>query len=80
MPVLRIHEPFWQYRAVGVRPDRLDDDIEILYRDKRGDRVWPGRFVVDPEKVHTYKTMFVGPCRDVELKIIPIVDLIPVGP
>jgi len=68
-----IHEPIWKNRSVGIAERKIIADIlvSIDYRDKRGELVFPGRYLMKREKALTYPTQMV---RGTTLRIIPISD------
>ena len=71
---LRIKEPIWISRSVGVAAKRAfaDLEIEILYKDKYGNRVFPATYKISKEKIITYPFRYIGKNR---IYIIPIKDL-----
>jgi hypothetical protein len=73
---LTIKEPIWNggQRAVGVRVDRLIDDlwIEIDTVDKHGNRIYPARYYITKQRASLYETK-TYPWG--EAYIIPIEDL-----
>lgn len=72
--ILRIKEPIWISRSIGVAAKRAFADlyIEILYRDRYGNRVYPATYFIKSEKIITYKYRYIGKNR---IYIIPIKDL-----
>ena len=74
MQVLQIRKPLWDGRKVGVATDRITEQgilVEILYKDKKGNRIHPNFFLMGKEEALSYDTMTV---KGRELKIIPIND------
>ena len=71
---LRIKEPIWINHSIGVAAKRAfaDLDIEILYKDKYGNRVFPATYKITKEKIITYPYRYIGKNR---IYIIPIKDL-----
>lgn len=71
---IKIRTPIWKTRSVGIADFRLDGDVvrvEILYKDKSGNRVYPGIYEMEVERVTKYHIQRV---RGVNLHIIPIRD------
>lgn len=75
MAVFEIREPIWKDESIGLDNDRIDEDnyIRILYKDRKGNKLFPGEFYIEGEKAITYPTQMVG--RGRLLRIIPIKDL-----
>lgn len=71
---LRIKEPIWISRSVGVAAKRAFADltIEILYKDKYGNRVYPSLYKIAKEKIITYPYRYIENNR---IYIVPIKDL-----
>ena len=71
---LKIKEPIWINRSIGVAAKRAfaDLEIEILYKDKYGNRVFPGVYKITKEKIITYPYRYIGGNR---IYIVPIKDL-----
>jgi len=71
---LKIKEPIWISRSVGIAAKRAfaDLEIEILYKDKYGNRVFPGVYKITKEKIITYPYRYIGGNR---IYIVPIKDL-----
>ena len=71
--MIYIIEPIWKNRSVGIAREKIIDDIEveILYKDKYGNRTFPGVYRMDREKALSYPTQIV---KGKTLKIIPIKD------
>ncbi len=73
-----IAAPKWNggKRCVGLNADRLNCDmveVDIQYRDKTGNRVFPGLLNMSSTKVKTYPVQVVG--GGVKLHMVPIADL-----
>lgn len=70
---IEIHSPIWKDRSVGIASYKIDQDIEveITYKDKKGERMFPCRFFMTREKALSYPSKMV---KNVVLKIIPISD------
>lgn len=75
MTKLRIREPIWKTNSIGVATFRAIQDLEITiaYKDKSGKQVFPGKYYIRKEKLHTYPIQY---CGKIKLYIIPIEDLI----
>ena len=71
---LKIKEPIWLTRSIGIAAKRAfaDLEIEILYKDKYGNRVFPATYKISKEKIITYPFRYIGKNR---IYIIPIKDL-----
>ena len=69
----KIRTPIWKTRSVGLAEYKLADInyVEILYKDKQGQRVYPNKYKISREEILKYPKQFVG----VDLRIIPIKDL-----
>jgi hypothetical protein len=72
--LLKIKEPIWKTRSVGVASKRAfaDLEIEILYKDKFGNRVFPATYRIKKERIIYYPYQYIGRNR---IYIIPIADL-----
>jgi len=70
-----IKKPIWENpRSVGIAEYKIIDDIEVEigYKDKQGNRLYPWRLKMSKQKALTYPTrQFV---QTPDLKIIPIKD------
>lgn len=71
---LRIKEPIWMSKSIGisVRRAHADLEIEILYKDKYGNRVYPATYKITKEKIITYPCKYIG---GNQIFIVPIKDL-----
>jgi len=71
---LKIKEPIWISRSIGIAAKRAfaDLEIEILYKDKYGNRVYPGIYKITKEKIIQYPFRYIGKNR---IYIVPIKDL-----
>jgi len=71
---LKIKEPIWISRSVGIAAKRAfaDLEIEIMYKDKFGNRVYPATYKITKEKIITYPYRYIGGNR---IYIVPIKDL-----
>jgi len=72
---LKIKEPSWISRSIGIAAKRAfaDLEIEIMYKDKFGNRVYPATYKITKEKIITYLYRYIGGNR---IYIVPIKDLI----
>ncbi len=72
--LLKIREPIWLSKSIGIASKRLfaDLEIDILYKDKHGNRVYPATYKITKEKAKTYPFRYIGRNR---IYIIPIKDL-----
>ncbi len=73
---IKIQEPVWKDRSVGVANYNLIGVgrifVEILHKDKFGNRSFPNTLVMDNEKARTYPTQQVS--HTVTVHRIPIKD------
>ena len=71
---LRIKEPIWISKSIGIAAKRAfaDLEIEIMYKDKYGNRVYPALYIISKEKIITYPHRYFGGNR---IYIVPIKDL-----
>ena len=81
MNLLKIQTPIWNggRRKVGIATYRLQDReiyIEILKKDKHGNRIYPGKFKIECEKVKSYPTMLLKKAN-ITVHLVPIEDLEP---
>jgi len=70
---VKIKVPIWSREAVGIANFRIVDDIEVevLYRDKHGNRRYPSVYFMQQHRALSYPTEhFAGH----DMKIIPIAD------
>jgi|LULG01.1.fsa_nt_gb hypothetical protein len=70
-----IKEPIWKTKSVGIADYRLKHDllVNISYKNKDGDILFPGNFLVKQEVAKTYPIQIIK--GKVKLYIIPIDDL-----
>jgi len=68
---LRIKEPIWITRSIGIAAKRTfaDLEIEILYKDKYGNRVYPAKYFIKKEDILGYPFQFIGRNK---IHIVPI--------
>ena len=71
-----IKEPIWATRSIGIADYRLKEDliVNISYKDKLGNLLFPGEFLVKKDIAKTYPTQNLK--GNLTLHIIPIEDLI----
>jgi hypothetical protein len=71
---LRIKEPIWISKSIGIAAKRAfaDLEIEIMYKDTFGNRVYPATYKITKEKIITYSYQYIGGNR---IYIVPIKDL-----
>ena len=71
---LKIREPIWITKSIGIASKRAfaDLEIEITYKDKAGNRVYPATYKITKEKIITYPCRYIGKNR---IHIVPIKDL-----
>ena len=71
---LRIKEPIWISRSIGIAAKRAfaDLEIEIMYKDQYHNRVYPATYKIAKEKIITYPYRYIGGNR---IYIVPIKDL-----
>ena len=70
-----IKSPIWKTKSIGIEDYRLTDDllVDISYKDKAGNILFPGEFVVKKDIARTYPIQKIK--GDINLHIIPIDDL-----
>ena len=70
-----IKEPIWATKSVGIADYRLTDDllVDISYKDKAGNVLYPGEFLVKKDIAKTYPIQKLK--GNLNLHIIPINDL-----
>jgi hypothetical protein len=74
MKTLKIKEPIWISKSIGIAEKRLDANLKITisYKDKYGNKVYPNTYTMLPEKIKTYRTQYI---RGNRIYIVPIQDL-----
>jgi hypothetical protein len=72
---IRINFPIWKTRSVGIAENRIIDDleIEILYQDKNGNRLYPSRYYISRSEALNHPTQTLP--SGVKLRIIPIAEM-----
>lgn len=68
---LKIKEPIWISKSIGIAAKRTfaDLEIEILYKDKYHNKVFPAKYFIKKEDIITYPVKY---CGKVKLYIVPI--------
>ena len=71
---LRIKEPIWWNKSIGIAHKRTfaDLEIEILAKDQYHNRIYPATYFIKKEKIITYRYCYIGGNR---IYIVPIADL-----
>ena len=74
MNKLNINTPIWKTKSVGIAERLLNDDveIEILYKDKNGNRLYPATYTIKKELAKKFPVQFI---RGMKLYIVPIAKL-----
>ena len=74
MHILNINTPIWKTKSVGIAKRLLNDDVEIniLYKDKNGNRLYPATYIAKKELVRKFPVQFI---RGIKLHIVPIAKL-----
>jgi hypothetical protein len=74
MNKIDIRTPIWKSKSVGIADRMLDMDveIEILYKDKNGKRLYPCIYTIKKELVKKFPIQFVN---GIKLHIVPISKL-----
>ena len=75
MKKIKIRYPIWNTRSVGIAKYKITEDIEveILYKTRTGDRLYPDRYFMYKEMALSYPMKIQ---KGVGLQIIPIDDFI----
>ena len=71
---INIEAPIWGHQKVGVAEWRMNDaviEVDILYRDKKGRKVYPHLYRISRAKAMTYPVQVTKGTR---LRVIPIAD------
>ncbi len=72
---LRIKEPIWISRSIGISERWIISDelyINILYKDQYGNKIYPANYKIKTEKILKYPIKY---CGKIKLYIVPIKDL-----
>jgi hypothetical protein len=74
MNKLNINTPIWKTKSVGIADRLLNDDVEIniLYKDKNGNRLYPATYTAKKELIKKFPVQYI---RGVALHIVPIAKL-----
>lgn len=76
MKRVKIREPIWKDRSIGVAEYHFDSsdpiEIEITYKNKQGERIYPAVYILYWDQVSEYPAQTV---KGTKLRIIPISDL-----
>jgi hypothetical protein len=74
MNKLNINIPIWKTKSVGIADRLLNDDVEIniLYKDKNGNRLYPATYTAKKELVKKFPVQYI---RGIALHIVPIAKL-----
>lgn len=70
-----IRFPIWGTQSIGIAKKNIKEsvmEIEILYKDKAGNRVYPNVYRMETSKMRKYPVRSFG--NTPELHIIPITD------
>lgn len=69
--LLKIKEPIWMSKSIGIASKRTfaDLEIEIMYKDKFGNRVYPATYKIKKEDITKYPIKY---CERTKLYIVPI--------
>jgi len=72
--LLKIKEPIWMSKSIGIAAKRLFAplEIEITYKDNYGNKVFPATYCISNEKVIKYPHQYIGKNK---IYIVPIEDL-----
>jgi hypothetical protein len=76
MTPLQIQKPIWKTRSVGIAEHKIGQsgiDIEIIYKDTQGNRLYPHVYTITRERLLKCPTQVV--MNNVRLRIVPINDL-----
>jgi len=73
--MISIKTPIWATRSIGIAEHKLhegENEVEILYKDQSGQRLYPGTFTVLRNQAMRCPVQIV---KNVRLRIIPIANL-----
>jgi len=80
--IFRIKEPIWKNKSVGLNEAHLEanNEVEVLWKDRHGERLWPYTYTVTKELAMTKEVMIVRgrgiPAgKQIRLRIVPISEL-----
>lgn len=78
MAIIKIKAPIWKTpRSVGVAEFRMTEPIvriQIEYKEKSGEKLYPGIYSISRETAMTYPVQVLP--QGIRLRIIPIEDLV----
>jgi hypothetical protein len=76
MRTIVIHTPIWSNNSIGIRTDKIDSDlrIEIDYKTKCGQRLYPEPFFLGQSKARSYPLKMFRNMPGL-FRIIPINEL-----
>ena len=72
---INIEAPIWGHQSVGIAEWRMNDaviEVDILYKDKSGRRVYPHLYRMATAKAMTYPVQRLR--NGTKLRVIPIKD------
>ena len=77
---IEIRSPIWKDLSIGIAEHRVPTfgyiEVEIIYCQKPGVRMFPDVYAVTREQLMKYpRQLILTPTRDIALRIIPIKDL-----
>ena len=72
--LFKIKAPIWKNKSIGLNENKLDEnnEIEILYKDRAGERLWPDKYKITKKEALSYSLMVV---KGIRLRIVPIMFL-----
>lgn len=73
MKRVKIKSPIWKDRSIGIAEYHFNNsdpiEVEITYKNKQGERIYPGVYVLSWDQASVYPTQVV---KGTVLRIIPI--------
>ena len=76
MKRVKIREPIWKDRSIGIAEFHFDDykviEVEIIYKKKDGKKLYPGVYVLSWAQASAYPIQYRG---GYPLRLIPISSL-----
>ena len=72
----KIEEPIWKNKAVGLNVNKIEAEnlVEVVWKDKQGERLYPFTYKITGARAKTYPTMMI-PGKGVRVYVVPIVEL-----
>ena len=73
--MINIKSPIWSSQSVGIAKRRVvpgNNEVNILYKDCTGERVYPNTFKIDATKIRKCPIQMV---KGVALYIVPIEEM-----